>query len=58
MSSGDEIEAGRITTAESTTDLLGAVPSEQDVDFNGMVILPVALTGIRGVERQRRGWRA
>ena len=60
MSSGDEIEAGRITTAESTTDLLGAVPSEQDVDFNGMVILRVApqpgdlkpnitLDGIHGV---------
>lgn len=42
MGSGDDIEAGRVTTAESTTDLLGAVPSEQDVDFNGTVILRVA----------------
>ena len=41
MSSGDEIEAGRITTAESTTDLVGALPSERDVDFNGDVILRV-----------------
>ena len=41
MSSGDEIEAGRITTGESTTDLVGAVPSERDVDFNGDVILRV-----------------
>lgn len=42
MGSGDEIQAGRVTTAESTTDLLGAVPTEQDVDFNGIVILRVA----------------
>lgn len=42
MGSGDDIEAGRVTTAESTTDLLGAVPSEQDVDFNGVVFLRVA----------------
>jgi hypothetical protein len=42
MSSGDDIQAGRVTTAESTTDLLGAVPSERDVDFNGIVILRVA----------------
>ena len=60
MGSGDEIEAGRVTTAESTTDILGAVPSEKDVDFNGVVILRVApqpgdlrpnntLDGIHGV---------
>ena len=42
MGSGDDIEAGRVTTAESTTDILGAVPSEHDVDFNGIVILRVA----------------
>lgn len=41
MSSGDDIEAGRITTAESTTHLVGATPSEQDVNFNGTVILQV-----------------
>lgn len=41
MSSGDDIQAGRITTAESTTDLVGAIPSERDVDFNGNVILRV-----------------
>jgi hypothetical protein len=39
MGSGDDIQAGRATTAESTTDILGAVPSERDVDFNGTVIL-------------------
>ncbi len=60
MSSGEDIQAGRVTTAESTTDMLGAVPSEQDVDFNGFVILRVApqpgrlkpnisLDGIHGV---------
>jgi len=60
MGSGDDIQAGRVTTAESTTDVLGAVPSEQDVDFNGTVILRVApqpgllepthaLDGIHGV---------
>ena len=57
MSSGDDVEAGRVTTAESTTDILGAIPSEQDVDFNGFVILRVApqpgelitLNGIHGV---------
>jgi hypothetical protein len=60
MSSGDDIEAGRVTTAESTTDILGAIPSERDVDFNGSVILRVApqpgdlqpnitLDGIHGV---------
>jgi hypothetical protein len=49
-----------VTTAESTTDVLGAVPSEQDVDFNGTVILRAApqpgllepthaLDGIHGV---------
>lgn len=42
MSSGDDIEAGRVTTGESTTDLLAAIPSEKDVDFNGVVILRVA----------------
>lgn len=41
MSSGDDIEAGRITTAESTTHIVGAIPSEQDVGFNGTVILEV-----------------
>lgn len=41
MSSGDEIEAGRVTTGESTTTLLGALPSERDVDFNGVVVLRV-----------------
>lgn len=60
MGSGDEIKAGQVTTAESTTDILGAVPSERDVDFNGGVILRVApqpgdlrpnitLDGIHGV---------
>ena len=60
MGSGDGIQAGRVTTAESTTDVLGAVPSEQDVDFNGTVILRAApqpgllepthgLDGIHGV---------
>jgi hypothetical protein len=42
MGSGENIQAGRVTTAESTTDLLGAVPTEQDVGFNGIVILRVA----------------
>ena len=41
MSSGDDIEAGSTTTAESTTHLVGAIPSEQDVGFNGAVILRV-----------------
>lgn len=41
MGSGDEIESGRTTTGESTTVLLGAIPSEQDVNFNGTVILAV-----------------
>jgi hypothetical protein len=41
MGSGDDIQAGRVSTAEGTTDLLGAVPSEKDVDFNGSVILRV-----------------
>ncbi|WP_345335808.1 hypothetical protein [Actinomadura viridis] len=60
VSSGDEIEAGRTTTAESTTYLIGAIPSEQDVDFNGTAILHVrpqdgdlrpknTLHGIQGV---------
>jgi hypothetical protein len=60
MGSGDDVRAGRVTTAESTTDVLGAVPSEQDVDFNGTVILRAApqpgllepthaLDGIHGV---------
>jgi hypothetical protein len=39
MGSGYDIRAGRVTTAESTTDMLGAVPSEHDVDFNGVAIL-------------------
>ena len=42
MGSGDEIETGRTTTGESTTVILGAIPSEGDVDFNGVVILQVA----------------
>lgn len=41
MGSGDDIESGRTTTGESTTVLLGATPSEQDVNFNGTVILAV-----------------
>lgn len=41
MGSGDDIQAGRTTTMESTTLLLGAKPSEQDVNFNGTVILAV-----------------
>lgn len=41
MGSGDDIQAGRATTGESTTLLLGAIPSEQDVNFNGTVILAV-----------------
>lgn len=41
MSSGDDIQAGEVTTAESTTDLLAAIPSEGDVDFNGDIILRV-----------------
>jgi hypothetical protein len=41
MSSGDEIQAGRYTTAESTTALAAALPSEEIPDFNGDVILDV-----------------
>jgi hypothetical protein len=41
MSSGDDIEAGRITSGESTTHLIAAIPSEKDVDFNGDVIFQV-----------------
>ena len=41
MSSEDPILAGRTTTAESVTYLIGAIPSEQDVGFNGSVILVV-----------------
>lgn len=41
MSSGDDIEAGRITTGESTTFLVAAVPSATDVDFNGGAVLHV-----------------
>jgi hypothetical protein len=60
MSSNDNIKAGRVTTRESTTVVLGALPSEQDVNFNGTVVLRVAsqpgdlspnmtLDGIHGV---------
>src|SRR2546427_10716566 len=42
MSSDDPIKAGRTTTGESTTFLIGAIPSEQNVGFNGSVILAVA----------------
>ncbi len=41
MSSNDDIKAGRTTTAESTTFLVGALPSEKDVGFNGTAILTV-----------------
>lgn len=44
-----DIEAGRRTTAESTTDLIGALPSERDVNFNGNVIFRV------GPQRGRLG---
>jgi len=53
MGSGDDIQAGRVTTAESTTDILGAVPSEHDVDFNGVVLLRVA-PQLPGTRRSRR----
>ncbi|HTS22756.1 MAG TPA: hypothetical protein VMN79_13210 [Casimicrobiaceae bacterium] len=67
MSSGDDLQAGRTTTAESTTNLLGAIPSEKDVDFNGIVILRVApqpgdlapnisLDGIHGVATNGGGF--
>ena len=41
MSSGNNIQAGRITTGESTTDLVGALPDQPDVPFNGPTILRV-----------------
>lgn len=41
MGSGEDIVAGRTTGAESTTSLLGAIPSELDVGFNGDAILIV-----------------
>jgi len=41
MASGDDIEAGRITAGESTTDLIAQRPSEGDVDFNGDIIFRV-----------------
>lgn len=37
MASGDDIEAGRTTHAESTTTVLAGRPSELDVSFNGTV---------------------
>ena len=60
MGSGDDVEVGRTVEGESTTVILGAVPSERDVDFNGFVILRIApqpgdlqpnitLDGIHGV---------
>ena len=42
MSSNDPVLAGRTTTAESTTFVIGAVPSEQNVDFDGDFIFVVA----------------
>ncbi|WP_395407997.1 hypothetical protein ACHMW6_15690 [Pseudoduganella sp. UC29_106] len=41
MSSDEPIKAGRPTTAESTTYVLAAIPSERDVDFNGKAIVVV-----------------
>ena len=41
MSSGDDIVAGRITTAEETTHLVGALPNPPDVQFGGNVIFEV-----------------
>lgn len=41
MASGDDVETGRVTTGESTTDVVGERPSELDVDFNGPVIFRV-----------------
>jgi hypothetical protein len=41
MSSGDEMEAGKITTAENITDLVGARPSNSNDDFSGEVIFRV-----------------
>ena len=37
--SGDEIEAGRVNFAESTTVVQGGRPSELDVGFNGLAVL-------------------
>ena len=42
MSSNDPVLAGRTTTAEFTTFVIGAVPSEQNVDFDGDFIFVVA----------------
>jgi hypothetical protein len=38
MSSGDDIEAGRVTGAEGTTILNGGKPVEGDVDFDGDIV--------------------
>jgi hypothetical protein len=46
MSSGDAIEAGRVTTGESRTVLAAATPDGQSgADFNGDVILRVEPQG-------------
>lgn len=45
MGSGDDIRAGRATSAESTTFLTGAIPSELDVDFNGDFFMEVGPLG-------------
>jgi len=41
MSSGDDIETGRVTTGESTTDIVGDIPDEGNVGFNGPAVLRV-----------------
>jgi hypothetical protein len=41
MSSGDDIVAGQITTAEKTTDLVGALPNPPNVPFDGDAIFIV-----------------
>jgi hypothetical protein len=41
MSSGDDIVAGQVTTCETTTDVVGALPNPPDVPFNGPVIFRV-----------------
>ena len=41
MSGGDNIRAGRPTTAETTTDILGARPGDLENEFVGSVILQV-----------------
>jgi hypothetical protein len=59
MTSGDRIQGGRTNTAEGTTFLVGEIPKEHDVGFNGNTVLNVqcdttvnppltALNGISG----------